>query len=122
MKLHLTRAEGRNLFTGYGEGYVSVNDERHSRNIIVAPDHAVQVWDVESWETLTARHMQAPLALEPEIVILGTGARLRFPRPEIGRTLAEASVGFETMDTKAACRTYNILMSEGRRVVAAIFI
>jgi uncharacterized protein len=122
MKLHLTRAEGRNLFTGYGEGYVSVNDQRHSRNIVVAPDHAVQEWDAESWETLTPGHMQPLLELKPEIVILGTGAQLRFPRPEVARALAEAAVGFEAMDTKAACRTYNILMAEGRRVVAAIFV
>ena len=121
MKLHLTRSEGRKLFTGYGEGYVSVNDERHTGNIVVAPDQ-VTAWDARSPETLQPAHLQAVLALNPEIVILGTGARLQFPRPEIMRPLTEASVGFEAMDTRAACRTYNILMAEGRRVVAAIFV
>ena len=122
MKLHLTRAQGRNLFTAYGEGYVRVNDERHERNLIVAPDRPVQTWEAESFDALTPAHLHAVLDLDPEIVLLGTGARLRFPPPHLARILAEASVGFEAMDTKAACRTYNILMSEGRQVVAAIFV
>jgi uncharacterized protein len=122
MKLHLARSEGRNLFTGYGDGYVAVNDRRYEGNLVVAPDHEVTAWDAESFDTLAPRHFEALLALKPEIVILGTGARLRFPRPDLTRVLAEASVGFEAMDTRAACRTYNILMAEGRAVVAAILL
>ena len=122
MKLHLTRSEGRNLFTGYGDGYVSINHERHSRNIVVAPTGAILDWDAESVEALTPAHVRSLLELKPEIVILGTGERLRFPSAGIARTLAQASVGFEAMDTKAACRTYNILIAEGRNVIAAIFI
>jgi uncharacterized protein len=122
MKFHLARAEGRNLFTGYGEGYVSVNDRRYEGNLVVAPDHDVSIWNVESFDALTPAHFAALLELKPEIVILGTGERLRFPRPEVTRALAEAAVGFEAMDTRAACRTYNILMGEGRAVVAAIFV
>jgi len=122
MKLQLTRAEGRTLFTGYGEGYVKLNDERHEHNIVVAPDQPVQEWEPASFEALTATHLRALLQLNPEIVILGTGAELRFPPRELFRVLAEAHVGFEIMDTKAACRTYNILMAEGRRVIAAIFV
>lgn len=122
MKFHLTRSEGRNLVTGYGDGYVKVNDERHDRSIVFAPDEPVQDWDAESFEALTPAHVRALLEFKPEIVILGTGDRLRFPPREIARVLADASVGFEVMDTKAACRTYNILMAEGRRVVAAMFV
>ena len=122
MKFHLTRAEGRNLFTGYGEGYVSVNDRRYQGNLVVAPDHDVSMWNAESFDALTPAHFEALLELKPEIVILGTGERLRFPRPEVTRALAEAAVGFEAMDTRAACRTYNVLMAEGRAVVAAIFV
>jgi uncharacterized protein len=121
MKFHLARAEGRNLFTGYGDGYVSVNDRRYQGNLVVAP-HDVSVWNAESFDALTPAHFEALLELKPEIVILGTGERLRFPRPQVTRALAQASVGFEAMDTRAACRTYNILMSEGRAVVAAIFV
>ena len=122
MKFHLTRSEGRNLFTGYGQGYVCVNDLRYAGNIVVAPDHAVAEWGAGSFETLTAAHFEGLLALKPEIVILGTGERLRFPHPALTQALAGARVGFEVMDTKAACRTYNILMAEGRAVVAAILV
>ena len=121
MKLHLARPEGRNLFTGYGEGYVKVNDEQHHGSLIVAPDR-LQTWGAENFEALTADHLRTLLDFHPEIVILGTGPRLRFPPPHLARVLAEAAVGFEVMDTKAACRTYNILMAEGRQVVAAIFV
>src|SRR5436190_18226423 len=122
MKFDLARSEGRNQFTGYGEGYVSVNDRRYEGNLVVAPDHEVAAWDAESFETLTPVHFEAILALKPEIVILGTGARQRFPPPALMRAFADASVGFEVMDTRAACRTYNILIAEGRAVVAAIFV
>ena len=122
MKLHLTRSGGRNLFTGYGDGYVAINDRRYERHVVVTPEREVTHWDAPSFEALEPAHFEALLALEPEIVILGTGSRLRFPHPRLTRALAEAAVGFETMDTKAACRTYNILMAEGRAVVAAIFV
>ena len=122
MKFHLTRSEGRNLFTGYGPGYVAVNDRRYEVNLVVAPDHAVTPWDARSFDALTAAHFAALLDLKPEIVILGTGERLRFPHPALTKALAEARVGFEAMDTRAACRTYNILMAEGRAVVAAILL
>ena len=121
MKLHLTRPEGRNLFTGYGAGYVAINEQRHEHNIVVAPDQPVRQWDAETFDALTPDHLRAVLELKPEIVILGTGERQRFPASHLTRVLAEASVGFEVMDTKAACRTYNILVAEGRQVVAAIF-
>jgi len=122
MKFHLTRAGNRNLFTGYGEGYVSINDQRYEKNLLVAPDRPIVDWDAESFDALTPAHFEALLELKPELVILGTGERLRFPRPDVTRSLARAAVGFEAMDTKAACRTYNILMAEGREVLAAILV
>ena len=122
MKLDLTRPEGRNLFTGYGEGYVSINGERYERHLLVAPDHAIAEWSAASFDALPPEHFEELLELEPEIVILGTGPTLRFPHPRITEPLAKASIGFEAMDTKAACRTYNILMAEGRQVVAAILV
>ena len=122
MKLQLTRAEGQNQFTGYGDGYVSINHERHERSILVSPDRPVLDWAPENFEALTAAHLAAVLDLKPEIVILGTGEALRFPPAAVMRVFAEARIGFEVMDTKAACRTYNILMAEGRQVVAAILV
>ena len=122
MKFHITQAEGRNLFTGYGDGYVAINHRRFEHAVLVAPDHEVRQWDAPEFDDLSARHFDSLLELKPEIVILGTGDTLRFPRPEVARALASAAIGFEVMDTKAACRTYNILMAEGRQVVAAILL
>jgi uncharacterized protein len=122
MAFQLEDAEGRSVFTGYGEGYVSVNHQRYERHVVVSPERGVSDWGAESFESLTPAHFESLLELTPEIVILGTGDSLRFARPEITRPLAAARVGLETMDTKAACRTYNILTAEGRKVVAAIFV
>ncbi|HEX2830118.1 MAG TPA: Mth938-like domain-containing protein [Burkholderiales bacterium] len=122
MKLHLTKAAGRNLFTGYGDGYVSVNDQRYTRPVIVAPEGEVEPWNPQSFEALTADDFDVLTARSPELVLLGTGSALRFPKPDVIRPLVTAGVGFEAMDTRAACRTYNILMAEGRQVIAAIFV
>jgi uncharacterized protein len=122
MKLQLTRAEGQNLVTGYGDGYVSVNHARHDRSIVISPDAPVQDWAPENFEALSAADFVPVFELKPEILILGTGETLRFPPPAVTRVLVEARIGYEIMDTRAACRTYNILMAEGRHVVAAILI
>lgn len=122
MKFHLTRAEGQSLFTGYGPGYVAINDQQYRHPLIVSTGRPVEAWDVADFQTLTPAHFEALLELKPEIVLLGTGDTLRFPHPRLTQPLAAAAVGFEAMDTKAACRTYNILMAEGRQVVAAIFV
>ena len=122
MKLHVTPAAGQNLFTGYGAGYVSINGERYDHSVLVSPDRAVERWDPPGFDALTASHFQALLATEPEIVIVGTGETLRFPGSQLTRVFGHARVGFEVMDSKAACRTYNILVAEGRRVLAAILL
>lgn len=122
MKFQLTPGGAEAHFTGYGDGYVTVNGERYERNIVVTPGRAVTTWDVAGFDALTAADFQSLLALGPEIVVFGAGASLRFPRPELTRALADARVGIEVMDTRAACRTYNILLSEDRKVVAAILV
>ena len=122
MKLHPSQTAGQNLFTGYGDGYVSINHRRYEHPVVVAAGREVSRWDAPSFEALTRAHFDALLALSPELVIFGTGDTLRFPSRELTRPIAAASVGFEVMDTKAACRTYNILMAEGRQVVAAVFV
>jgi uncharacterized protein len=112
----------QNMFTGYGDGYVSINTQRYTSPVIVAPNRAVEAWDVRDFTALEATHFKALLELGPEIVLLGTGERQRFPRPELMRVFLDARVGFEAMDSRAACRTYNILTSEGREVLAAILV
>jgi uncharacterized protein len=121
VKLHLTRGEGRNHITGTGDGYVSVNGTRYEHSIVVTPDH-VAPWPVAETATLAAGHIAALLEHTPEITLLGTGARLTFPSAAVLRPLIEARIGYEIMDTGAACRTYAILMAEGRRVVAALIV
>lgn len=121
MKLHLARPQGRNLFSGYGSGYVAINGTRYEHSLVVLPDRLAD-WEPARFEDLT-EPMFAELATLPlEILIVGTGAKLRFPSPALTRSLYEARIGVEVMDTQAACRTYNILLSEDRRVGAAILI
>lgn len=122
MKLHLDRNAGQNAFTGYGPGYVMVNHLRYERSLVVLPDRLVEDWGVVAPGALTLGHMEGLAALAPEVLLLGTGARQVFPEPALLAPLAAAGIGLEVMDTSAACRTYNILMAEGRRVAAAIIL
>lgn len=120
MKLYLSVAAGQNLFTGYGEGYVLVNQQRYEQSLVVLPDQVITEWEAGQFEQLTGAHFEFLAELNPEIVLLGTGKSLRFPHPALTTSLARLQIGLEVMDTFAACRTYNILMGEGRRVAAAV--
>jgi len=120
LKLHLDNISGINAFTGYGEGYVMINGQRYVHNLVVLPERIVSDWQPTGFDALCAADFARLAALEPEIVLLGTGSRLRFPRPELTRALIEAGIGLEVMDIQAACRTYNILAAEKRKVAAAL--
>lgn len=122
MKLHLADFSGKNAITGYGEGYVLVNQARHQRSIVVMPDQLITDWTASTFDALTAEHVAALLPLGAEVILIGTGPRLAFPRPEILAPLIRAKVGYELMDVHAACRTYNILMAEERKVAAALLL
>ena len=110
------------MFTGYGAGHVIVNHKRFEHSLIVLPDRIIENWDANAFEDLTAEHFDFVMALQPELVLFGTGASLRFPHPRLTRSLIQAGIGVEVMDTAAACRTYNILTAEGRQVAAALLI
>ena len=120
MKLHAQTPEGTNLFTAYGEGWFAVNGRRYAGSVLVVPESAVVPWGVETFDALTEADFERLLELEPELVLLGTGARQRFPHPRLTAPLARRQIGVEVMDTGAACRTYNILAGEGRRALAAL--
>ena len=120
MKLHLANMAGLNVFTAYGDDYVAVNHEKHLKNLIVLPESIIPEWSTATVETLTAEDMQKLLELGTEIILLGTGSRLRFPAGPLMRPFAPAGIGLEIMDLRAACRTYNILAAEGRKVAAAL--
>ncbi len=120
MKFHLEAATALNTFTGYGNGYVMVNSRRIEKSVIVLPERIIPDWPATSFEALAPEHLSVLADLDREIILLGTGAQQRFPRPEIMRPLIQAGVGVEVMDVQAACRTYNILMAEERKVAAAL--
>ncbi|HJV28173.1 MAG TPA: Mth938-like domain-containing protein [Aromatoleum sp.] len=120
MKLNLDVNPNLNLVTGYGADHLMINKVRHDGNLVVTTDRIVTGWAQGGFDALRPEDFEAVRALQVEIVIIGTGARQRFPRPQIMRPLIDARVGFEVMDFAAACRTYNILASEGRSVAAAL--
>ncbi len=122
MKFEREQAAGRNTFTGYGEGYVAVNGARHSSSLVVGGERLVTDWPASSINALTPDHLAAIVELKPEIVLLGTGSKFAFPEPALLAPLYKAGIGVEIMDTQAACRTYNILLGEGRNVVAAVIV
>lgn len=120
MKIHLETGMGQNLIRAYAPGRIIINEEVYTTSLIVTPHQAVAAWPPAGFADLSAGHFAMIAPLQPEVVILGTGARLRFPAPSLTRSLVEAGIGLEVMDTGAACRTYNFLMSDGRRVAAAL--
>ena len=120
VKLHLSNPAGLNLFTAYGDGFVSVNHEKHEKNLIVLPENLLPAWSTANITTLAETDMQLLAGLDVEIILLGTGMRLGFPAPSLMRPFAATRIGLEVMDIQAACRTYNILASEGRKVAAAL--
>ncbi|CAI08940.1 conserved hypothetical protein [Aromatoleum aromaticum EbN1] len=119
MKLNLEQNPNLNLFTGYAADHVMVNKVRHEGNLIVTSER-VLVWAAAGFDDLAADDFVALRELAPEVVLLGTGSRLRFPSPRVLRPLIDAGIGYEVMDLAAACRTYNILATEGRAVAAAL--
>ena len=117
MKLHADPLTHLNTVTAYGPGFVEINKVRHDGHLVVTPDAPITAWPT-AFDALRAEDFAALLAHRPELVLLGTGHRQRFPHPRLTRALIDARIGVEVMDTPAAARTYNILMAEGRRVLA----
>ena len=120
MKLHADRAEGVNVINACTVDAVSVNGESFAHSILVAHVGPVQAWPVATLDDLQEAHFADILAAAPEVVIFGSGPKLRFPHPSLLRSLMAARIGVETMDTGAACRTYNVLVAEDRRVAAVL--
>ncbi len=120
MKLHPNRPSVLNTITAYGPGFIEVNAQRIEHALLLMPEQPIATWAPARFEDLMASHFDAVLAAEPEVVLLGTGARQRFAHPRLTAALIARRIGVESMDTGAACRTYNILMTEGRKVLAAL--
>ena len=123
MKLHLNSNSGQLLFTGYGEDHVLINGHRHEASLLLtARGIEIAPWAGLDFDALTAAHFEWVARRELDILLLGTGTRLRFPHPSLTRALVEVRIGLEVMDVGALCRTYNILAAEGRSVGAAVLI
>jgi len=120
VKLQPDRLEGVNVIAGHDARGIVVNAQRWTDAVVVPAQGEVRGWACDQFEALTAAHFEALLTDAPEIVLIGTGARQRFVPAALLRTLIERRIGVECMDTVAACRTYNVLVSERRRVTAAL--
>ncbi len=120
MALQLDEPIGGNRITRVEAGGVWVNGQAWTTPVVVPWDGPVRAWEVAGFDTLQALHFETLLADRPELVLFGTGARLRFVHPRLQHPLHAARVGIDTMDLAAACRTFAVLTSEGRRVSAAL--
>lgn len=121
MKFHADNFDVPSI-SGYGPGWVAVSGEKIHHSLVLGARGQRLAWDCSDWDHLGAAHFDLLAGLDAELVIFGSGSRLRFPRPQWLQGLIVRRIGLETMDTQAACRTYNILAGEGRNVVAALLI
>lgn len=110
-----------NSIRAYRDGEILVSDQTIAHSVIITAD-LIRAWEPGSIEALTRQHFTDLGALQPEVVILGTGSRLRFPPPQLSVELQAQGIGVEIMATDAACRTFNVLLAEDRRVLAALII
>ncbi len=122
MKLYRDEVSDLQLVTSYDATHLSINREPYTASLIVMPDKLVTGWAPGGFDALTEADFQQIRVLGPVLVLIGTGGRQRFPKPALLRSLIEAQIGYEIMDTGSACRTYNILASEGRVVAAALLL
>ena len=120
MKLNAERIEGTNAIARHGKDGVMVNGVQFTSSVVVPWTGLVTLWPVARFADLNTEHFAALAQHEPELILFGSGEKLRFPPASLLRTLIDRRIGFETMDTAAACRTYNVLLSEGRNVVAGL--
>jgi uncharacterized protein len=122
VKFQPDRLEGVNAISRHEASRLWVNATEWTSSVLVPARGEPQAWPVARLSELTADHFAQLLSLDPELVVFGSGARLRFVAPALLRPLIERGIGVETMDTVAACRTFNVLASEGRAVAAALLI
>lgn len=121
MRLGLDIGSASYVIRAYGPGTVTVNESQYTRSLIIMPEYLDPDWRPQQIQELSDGHIESLLDLKPEIILLGTGARLQFPEPRLMAQVLGKGIGFEVMDTGSACRTYNILSAEDRKVVAALF-
>ena len=115
-------ADGKNRIFSYTADSFTVNNEHITSSIIISVDKLIRNWPPQTFADLATQHIEPIIALEPEVVLLGTGSRMHYPDEPFISAIVLKNIGLEVMDTGAACRSYNLLLSEGRNVVAAMFL
>jgi len=122
MKLHHSNQDGLNIIKAYTENSVTINEETFTSSIVVQAHYLEKTWLPQNIDELDSGAIRELAKLDTEIILLGTGSQQRFPDRRLFIPLYDKSIGIEVMDTPAACRTYNILLEEGRTVTAALLI
>jgi len=122
MQLNQDQGSGTYHIRAYEPGKITVNSKQLSHSLLIAPERLLEHWAPTSLTELTMEHLDEVLEFQPQIIILGTGTRLVFPPPKLQAHILQKKIGLEIMDTRAACRTYSLLMAEQRNVVAALLI
>jgi uncharacterized protein len=122
MKLHQTATQAYQTVTGYQSDSIDINGQRFGYSILLMPERVPQAWPISDFAQLHSEHLAAIMAHEPELIILGTGNAQHFIHPRLLQGLHARRIGIESMDNQAACRTYNILMAEGRKVALAVIL
>ena len=122
MKLQPDKQPSLNTVSAYGPNYIEINAQRYTNSLLLSPESPVIEWSCTRFEDIKTEDFEQIAKLEPAVVIFGSGERIRFPKPVLVAPLIARNIGIETMDLQAACRTYNVLMAEGRKVVAALLI
>jgi uncharacterized protein len=122
MELNLDTGAGRYQIRAYAKDFIQVNEQKIRHSLIVMPEQLIAPWPPHRIADLTTDYLQTIIDLRPSIVLLGSGEDLAFPNPELLNPFYQQKIGIEVMNNGAACRTYSVLMSEGRKVAAALLI
>lgn len=122
MQIQRENAKGKHVINSFEPGTVVINDTDYHRSLLVSETILDTDWSLENIDAITEAHCQRILTLKPQLVLLGTGVKQRFPAQALLAPLYQANIGVEIMDTHAACRTFNVLLAEDRRVVAALIV
>jgi len=122
VKLQPDKQPSLNTVSAYGPNYIEINAQRYTQSLLLSPESPVIEWSCTRFEDIKIEDFEQIAKLDPAVVIFGSGQRIRFPQAALIAPLIARNIGLETMDLQAACRTYNVLMAEGRKVVAALLI
>ncbi len=122
MKLHLTTTKDNFLITGYEADFIEINKKRYNKSLILLSDQIIENWPINTLKDITDASFTDLVKLKPEVILLGTGKQHQFLHPKMFQSLTNEGIALECMTTAATCRTYNILMAEGRKVAAALIL